>query len=1055
MTTSDKSRARLPRIFASVVLGAGVAATCAAASPASSATSTTPTASGTVHSTAKPTAKGTAGGATSDQSTAIVRAGVTHRLGVQPTATTPLGYAPADLQSAYNLASAAATGGKGATVAIIGIGDDPTAASDLAVYRAQYGLPACTAASGCLTKVNASGQSSPLPTVDPIGTSWTAAMSMGMDMVSGICPNCHILLVERAYPTDGSDLGPAVDSAVALGAKYVIVANDSGSFASAADDAEYYNHPGVAIAVPSGDNGLELPTSAVNFPAESPFVTTVGGTTLTRTSNARGWAETVWQPVQAQAYQTPSSQCALEYGKPSWQTDAGCAGRTDNDVAAVANPATGVSFYDTAAGYGGWNVGGGTTVAASIVGAVYALAGTPAADSYPASYPYLNAGGGLYPVTSGSNVLPGNTCIPVYLCTAGPGYNGPAGLGTPDGTAAFAPPAAATVGLIGPAAQGAHVLPESVSLQLPAEDSAGQPLTFTAAGLPPGLTIDPGTGLISGTVTAYYDGTVSVTATDATGATATASFSWLAENEMILNTPPTQQTQPDSAATLTVRAGDAGKDQTVSYAAAGLPPGLSIDAATGVISGTTTATIGSYHVTLTATDGTGSSASASFTWRVWNTVAVSAPTSELTQATVAVNVPVSATDSAAGQTLTFSAVGLPAGLSINPASGVITGSATAANAYSVTVTAADGTGSQGSATISWSIIGTITIPNPGSLVSTAGQTVELPLKATDTATGVSLNYTIAGGPPGIDVYWDYYAPDGWQSATLAGWPAPAGTYKTTITAEGTGTGTTSVSFNWTVEAASGAGPTGPVPLGPDGKCLDDTGDSSANGNKIQLWACNGGAAQRWTYAQDGTLRINGKCLDDAGYGISAGTKLQLWSCLNHTNQMWSPVFAAELQGTLSGLCLADPGGSTRNGTQVELARCLGGDSEAWTLPAGEIISGVPGECMTDSGAGTANGTAIELEPCVDSTSQRWTAEPDGTVRIFGKCLSLQSGFGAPAVLWSCGDAFVQQWSVVNLGFSLVSVISGGGYYLEAPATASGTQLTLGDAGSPEAEWHLW
>ena len=130
---SDKSRARLPRIFASVVLGAGVAATCAAASPASSAASTTPTASSTVSSTAKPAAKGADGGAASGQSTAIVQAGVAHRLGVQPAATTPSGYAPADLQSAYNLASAAATDGAGATVAIIGIGDDPTAASDLAV----------------------------------------------------------------------------------------------------------------------------------------------------------------------------------------------------------------------------------------------------------------------------------------------------------------------------------------------------------------------------------------------------------------------------------------------------------------------------------------------------------------------------------------------------------------------------------------------------------------------------------------------------------------------------------------------------------------------------------------------------------------------------------------------------------------------------------------------------------------------------------------------------------------------------------------------------------
>ena len=130
-------------------------------------------------------------------------------------------------------------------------------------------------------------------------------------------------------------------------------------------------------------------------------------------------------------------------------------------------------------------------------------------------------------MTSGSDAPPGTYCDgPAYQCTDDPGYNGPAGLGTPDGTGAFAAPAGASVTMIGLTEQTAQVLPATVSLRVPTEDPAGNPMTFTATGLPPGLAIDSATGLISGTISAYYSGTTSVTATDATGATATTSFGW-------------------------------------------------------------------------------------------------------------------------------------------------------------------------------------------------------------------------------------------------------------------------------------------------------------------------------------------------------------------------------------------------------------------------------------------------------------------------------------------------------------------------------------------------
>lgn len=623
-------------------------------------------------------------------------------------------------------------------------------------------------------------------------------------------------------------------------------------------------------------------------------------------------------------------------------------------------------------------------------------------------------------------------------------------------TCAAASPASSATGvtLTNPGNQVAKVLPETVSLQLSATDSSGSALTYTATGLPPGASIDASTGLISGTVTDYYDGTASVTATDTSGASATASFTWLAENAIYVASLSTIQNRPDSSAHLGIEASDPEAGETLTYGAIGLPPGLSINSTTGVISGTTAAATGSYAVSVTVSDSTGSSASIFFTWRVWNGVSVTYTVGTIEVGT-AVSVPVTATDSAAGQTFTFSATGLPPGLSINPASGVVSGSTTSEGDFEVTITATDSGGSQGLATSYWLVRGKAAITSPGNLVTTAGQLAQVSLKVGDTADNARLYYEIAGGPPGAYVNWNDNTADGWKTATLTGWAAPAGTYKTTISLIGNFDSTVSVTFTWTVKPTVGTGPTGPVRLDEDGLCLDDTGNSSANGNKVQLWSCNGDTAQNWTYAEDGTLRIHGKCLDDTGYGTKTGTKLQLWSCTNRTNQMWTYADAASLDNTLAGLCLTAPYG-TRNGTQAELGGC-GGTGDAWTLPAGEIMSGLPSECITDSGGGTANGTEIVLGTCADSSAQRWTVDPDGTIRIFGKCLSLAAAAeGSGAILWSCGTGQGQQWNLPDADV-LGTAISGLGYSLESPTgeTGSGTQLVLGSDGGAGANWHIW
>jgi N-acetylneuraminic acid mutarotase len=357
----------------------------------------------------------------------IVRTDVKPRRGILGPQSAPGGYGPADLQAAYDLPSASA--GAGQTVAVVDAFDDPNAEADLAIYRAQYGMPACTTDNGCFRKVAQDGSTNyPQP-----NSQWAGEISLDLDMVSAICPNCHILLVE-ANSTSSTDLGTAVDEAVTLGAKFV--SNSYGSFGESPSETTldpYYNHPGVVITASAGDYGYDnsqVGLESPSYPAVSPYVTSVGGTSLVRAAGtARGWAETVWPGSGA--------GCSAYESKPAWQHDASCPGRTDNDVSAVADPNTGVAVYDTyqVSGGGGWTILGGTSVGSPIIAATYALAGTPAAGSYPASYLYSTPSA-LNDITSGSD----GSCGGSYLCTAGPGYDGPSGLGTPNGVAAFTPP---------------------------------------------------------------------------------------------------------------------------------------------------------------------------------------------------------------------------------------------------------------------------------------------------------------------------------------------------------------------------------------------------------------------------------------------------------------------------------------------------------------------------------------------------------------------------------------------------------------------------------------
>ena len=341
----------------------------------------------------------------------VVRTALDHQ--ITPAADPPpTALGPADIQDAYNLPDS----GDGETVGIVDAFGDSHAEADLAQFRSFYGLPACTVANGCLTIVNQNGDTSPLPPDDP---GWGLETSLDLDAVSAACPNCHIILVQG---DDNSleNLGTAVDTAVSLGAKFVSNSYGvPGEDPSQTDFDHFYDHPGVAVTASTGDAG-----NVTNWPATSDKVVAIGGTTLISDTSPRGWNESAWADG--------GSGCSLFEPKPDFQQglSTNCDNRAIADISADADPNTGLAVFDTL-GQGGWLQVGGTSLSSPLVAAMYALAGDPVAGTYPNSYPYADAGD-LFDITTGSDGGCGNV-----LCNAGPGWDGPTGLGTPNGVSSL------------------------------------------------------------------------------------------------------------------------------------------------------------------------------------------------------------------------------------------------------------------------------------------------------------------------------------------------------------------------------------------------------------------------------------------------------------------------------------------------------------------------------------------------------------------------------------------------------------------------------------------
>jgi hypothetical protein len=426
----------------------------------------------------------------------------THPLGVTRTAPHAgkasegaFGLTPHNLEVAYQLPSSAAST---QTIALVDAYNDPTAEADLNAYSKEFGLPECTGGSGCFKQVNQIGSAAALPfpkTVKELKTraeegeageqeaedavGWGVEISLDIEAAHAVCEHCNIVLVEAKSP-HYTDLEAAEQTAGELGATEI--SNSWGGPEAGetigAEKASPFNRPGTVITASSGDDGylnwgnVEI-SGYANFPASSPHVVAVGGTRLELSETTGEWeSEAVWNGNGA-----GGGGCSEIFPAPAWQqnvaswSSVGCGGlRAVADVSADADPYTGIAVRDSTPGSGcdgtvlnpHWCTIGGTSLAAPLIAAVFALAGGAGGVEYPARTLYENElaqPASLHDVTAGSNGecstpfsketgLSGCTateeseaskCAEEAICLAKTGYDGPTGVGTPQGLKAFEP----------------------------------------------------------------------------------------------------------------------------------------------------------------------------------------------------------------------------------------------------------------------------------------------------------------------------------------------------------------------------------------------------------------------------------------------------------------------------------------------------------------------------------------------------------------------------------------------------------------------------------------
>jgi Putative Ig domain/Ricin-type beta-trefoil lectin domain len=546
--------------------------------------------------------------------------------------------------------------------------------------------------------------------------------------------------------------------------------------------------------------------------------------------------------------------------------------------------------------------------------------------------------------------------FPTYWCQAGPGYDGPTGWGTPDGIAGF------------------HLGAVSHSV-------------VTVIGVP------------------YQESTVGLAIT-----------------------PLPMRAVDTASASLT-------------WSAAGLPPGLSIDPATGDISGTPT-TVGTYSVAVTATDGSGSS-TVHFGWGASDVITFGSGVYNDTVAYgTAVDVQVVASDSAPSEPLTYSASGLAPGLSIDPSTGVISGVMTKTGYWDANITVSDPTGASAVGGYFFQDYGVITVSPISNVTSVAGQPIMFGVQYTDTAPEAV--FTNLFGPPGE------WTDDVGPAGPVQGWSMVAGVYHAKVDVGDGWGGDGTAQFTWTVLPAPDSGPSGSFRAG--GGCLSVPGAHPASGAVVRVARCAATAAQTWRYVQDGTLRIGGLCLLAPGAGMTANASLTIGPCTSADVVSWQVGQGGVLYNPLasgSSLCLTG-----RVGHRLALEVCKAGlASQAWQMPAGQIGSEMPGRCIGTNGK-VAVGKRVISVACTRKSLARWTVSANGTIGSDHLCLAAVKGTaGSPLQLARCGPSSSQQWQLVPgydgsgqiqarpSGLCVILPSAGAAITLEPCATGAGIEVT--------------
>jgi hypothetical protein len=520
------------------------------------------------------------------------------------------------------------------------------------------------------------------------------------------------------------------------------------------------------------------------------------------------------------------------------------------------------------------------------------------------------------------------------------------------------------------------------TLAISASDtSSTATLTYAATGLPAGLSINSGTGAITGTPTTAGSDPVTVTVTDSSSFSAHVSFTWTVTNHVSATSPGNQSNVSGSAITpLTVAVSDTSSTATVDIGDGGtLPPGLSIDSSTGTITGTPT-TAGSYPVTITASDNAGYSAQATFTWVVSNVVTVTNPGDQGDVSGSSITpLAIGSSDTSSTATVTYSAGStLPSGLSIDPSTGIVSGSPTIAGTYPVTVSVTDDAGYSASTSFTWTITNTVSVTNPGSQTSVSGSDITpLGIVASDSLSTATLTYGDGGTlPPGLSI-------DA-GSGVISGSPTTAGTYPVTITVTDSASFAAQVTFNWSI--------TNIVSVTAPGNQSDPSGTAIT---PLAIGASDSSAGA--TLAYSGSSSLPPGLSIDAGSGVISGSPTTAGSypvvitVTDSAGYSGSTSFTWLVTNTVS---VTNPGSQTaRSGTAITPLDINATDSSAGvtlsyadgsTLPPGLRINSTTGAITgtpTTGGSYPVRITVTDSAGYSGSTTFTW--EITNTVTVVG------------------------------------------------------------------------